>query len=103
VKTLEFIGLAVLVTASMATVDFSYTRNSAALERARNEGRIPGAPWWQQWNHVAARWSLMQWSAVLVGFYLSVTVSMRFLPFEGLGLYIGSAIGARDRRTRSNS
>jgi hypothetical protein len=108
--TIAYIGLAALVTATMATVDFAHARYSLAMQDHRRrvlESGLYVPRWlmvrdWRHWRgplHIAARWSLVQWGAATVGFVLAVRVTMWLLPFEGLGLWIGTLLGG----TRSDS
>lgn len=84
---LQFIGLAVLVTITMGAVDFAHARYAMAMMRFRSGDRKA--------LHVAARWSVLQWGAAAIGFIVSVRISMWLLPFEGLGLYLGTWFGGR--------
>lgn len=84
---LQFSGLAVLVTLTMGAVDFAHARYALAMMRFR-QGDARAL-------HIAARWSVMQWGAASIGFIVSVKVSMWLLPFEGLGLYLGTVLGGR--------
>lgn len=81
---LETVGYALLVTATMATVDFAHAKYALAMFEHRRSGVS---------IHAAARWSVVQWSAASIGFVVAVKVSMWFLPFEAAGLYIGSVLG----------
>lgn len=76
------IGLAILVTCTMAALDFCHARYTRAM--------IAGKAL------QASLWSVGQWTAASVGFVVAVKVSMWYLPFEGLGLFLGSYIGARN-------
>ena len=73
--------LALLVTVTMAGVDYCH----AKYTRAMLEGRV----------YHAAFWSVGQWSAASVGFVVAVKVSMWYLPFEALGLFCGTILGGR--------
>ncbi len=85
--TIELGLLAVLVTLTMGAVDFAHARYALAMMRVRRGEH--------QALHVAARWSVVQWGAASIGFIVSVKVSMWLLPFEGLGLYLGTMLGGR--------
>lgn len=87
----QFILLAAAITLSMATVDFAHARYSRALTRVELGEESP---------HVPARWSVLQWVAATASFVVAIRVSLYLLPFEGLGLYLGSFLGAQARRTR---
>lgn len=91
-STLEFAVLAVLVTATMAAVDYAHARYSIAMQDVRRG--VVGA------LHRAARWSVVQWGAAAVGFVLSVRVTMWLLPFEALGLYLGTLLGGVGEKAR---
>jgi hypothetical protein len=84
VSTLVFLGMAALVTASMMMLDVAHARYSLTMVDVRR-----GLPV----RHRAARWSVLGWAAGAVCFYLTVRYSMALLPFEALGLYIGTIIG----------
>lgn len=86
-----FIALAVMITCSMAAVDFASARYQRALHDAW--AGDAGA------RHRAARWSVTAWAAAALGFYAAVRYSMALLPFEALGLYVGTllAIGKHPR------
>jgi len=49
--------------------------------------------------HAAARWSVAQWAAMTVGFVVAVRVSMVALPFEAAGMYAGTWLAIKSRRT----
>jgi hypothetical protein len=83
-----FIGIAMAVTVTMAGVDYAHARY--ALEMAEVRRRAPG---WRKNLRRAANWSVVQWAAAAVGFYVSVRVSMWFLPFEAAGLWAGTQLG----------
>lgn len=74
-------GIAILVTVTMAGVDFCLARYT----RAMLEGRVMHA----------AFWSVGQWSAATVGFVVAVKLSIWYLPFEGLGLFLGTLLGGK--------
>lgn len=73
--------LCALVFASATAIDFAHARYAAARDRHR--------------AHLAARWSVAQWSAATVGFVVAVRVSLWILPFEVAGLYLGTWLGVR--------
>lgn len=91
-EVLRFAGLAVLVTMTMAAVDYAHAGYSLAMIEHRKDPR-KDLRWWHRPLHVAARWSVAQWGAAAVGFVVAVRVSMWLLPFEGLGLYLGTTWG----------
>ena len=76
--------IAILVTATMAGVDYCHARYVCALL----ENRI----------YRAALWSVGQWMAASVGFVVAVKISMWYLPFEAAGLFFGTLLGARRKR-----
>ena len=88
---LEAVGYALLVTVTMAMVDFAHAKYSLAMVEVRRGGR--------SYLHQAARWSVVQWGAAAVGFVVAVRVSMWFLPFEAAGLYIGTWLGGTRERS----
>lgn len=90
---MTFVLLAVLVTVTMAMVDFAAARYTIAMADVRL-GRGVTRPWWRTAKHRASAWSVVQWAAAAVGFVVAVRVSMWLLPFEGLGLYIGTLLGS---------
>ncbi len=99
VTALAFSGLALLVTVTMAMVDFAHARYALAMyEHRRRRHRVP---WWRAMAapvnvpelRAAARWSVVQWAAASVGFVVAVRVSIWLLPFEGLGLWLGTMLG----------
>jgi hypothetical protein len=73
--------LAILVTCTMMVLDYCHARYTRAM--MAGEGLK------------ASFWSVGQWSAASVGFVVAVKVSMWYLPFEALGLFLGTYIGAR--------
>lgn len=73
-------GLGLVVGAAAAAVDYCHARYVRALVRAR--------------RHAAARWSLAQWGASVLGLVLVIRVSLWLLPFEGVGLYLGTWLGS---------
>lgn len=77
--------LALGVFLAAVTIDFSHARYVRALVDDR---RI-----------AAATWSVLQWSGATVGFFVAVTHSMWFLPFEALGLFVGTLLGCGKRAT----
>lgn len=90
-----FALLAVLVTATMTAVDFAHARYSLSMVEVRRfqELRLP----WRRPLCAAAGWSVAQWGAGVVALLLTVRVSLWFLPFEALGLIIGTLIGGSRR------
>lgn len=91
---LEFSVLALLVTATMAAVDYAHARYVLAMDRVRVVD-ARGLPWWRRPVHAAAGWSVLQWAAAAVGFIVSVRVTMWLLPFEAIGLYLGTVLAGR--------
>lgn len=94
----EISVLALAVTATMAAVDYATARYSLAMVEVRhlqNECR----PYTRSLL-VASMWSVIQWGAACVAFVVNVKVSMWFLPFEALGLFVGTLIGGRRRTVR---
>lgn len=75
--------IAVLVTVTMAGVDYCHARYT----RAMIAGHV----------HPAALWSVGQWSCASVGFVVAVKLSMWYLPMEAIGLYAGTVLGAKRR------
>src|SRR5690606_37796921 len=63
----------------MAGVDFCLARYTRAM--------IAGH------TFKAALWSVGQWSAASVGFVVAVKISIWYLPFEALGLFLGTLLG----------
>lgn len=77
--------LAIGVFLAAVTIDYSHARCVAALVEGR---RI-----------AAATWSVLQWSGATVGFIVAVKCSMWVLPFEGLGLFLGTLLGSWKQST----
>lgn len=77
----EYVGLAALVTIASACIDFASARYFRAME--------------DKDVHRAARWSVGQWVPAAVGFVVAVKVSMWLLPFEAIGLYLGTWLGGQ--------
>ncbi len=73
--------IAILVTVTMAALDFCH----AKYTRAMLDNRI----------YHAAFWSVGQWSSATVGFVVAVKLSMWYLPFEALGLFLGTLLGGK--------
>lgn len=73
--------IALLVTATMAAVDYCHANYNGAINARR--------------TIEAALWSVGQWGAASVGFVVAVKVSMWYLPFEALGLFVGTILGVR--------
>lgn len=71
--------IALAVTACMAGVDYCLARYTRAM--------IAGH------TLKAALWSVGQWSAASVGFVVAVKISIWYLPFEALGLFLGTLLG----------
>lgn len=89
-SAIQYVALAIAVTASMATVDFAHARYWATMKDFHVSQR--------RWNVRGALWSIAQWGAGAAAFYVNVKVSLWFLPFEGLGLLIGTLLGSRRSR-----
>lgn len=81
--------LALLVFASTMAVDYAHARYIQSLTAGH--------------RHAAARWSVTQWAATMVGFVVAVRVTMWVLPAEALGLYCGTFLGSRERGTRETA
>ena len=82
-EILKVIGLAVAVTATMALVDYAHACYTLAMQRLQIIR--------------ASFWSVAQWGAASVGFIVAVRVSVWYLPFEAVGLFIGTWLGGRWR------
>ncbi len=77
------LGFAVLVFVSSALIDYShacYVRALTAGSRCR-----------------AANWSVVQWAAASIGFVIAVKVSVWLLPFEAVGLAVGTLLAVKPR------
>lgn len=86
-----FAVLAALVTATMAAVDIAHARYALAMVEVRRF-QERGLPWRRALYHAAA-WSVIQWGAAGVALVVTMRVSLWFLPFEALGLFVGTLIG----------
>lgn len=75
-KWWEFCTLGVGLTAVTAAVDYCHARYVKNLVAKH--------------LHAAARWSVGQWAASVVGLLLVVKVTAWLLPFEMCGLYLGT-------------
>ncbi len=77
--------IAVSVFLSAFLIDFAHAKYTAAA--------VAQAKW------RASIWSVIQWSAASIGFAVAVKVSLWYLPFEGLGLFLGTfiAMGNKER------
>ena len=73
--------ICLLVTLTMAGVDFCHAQYTRAL--------ITGHPF------QASLWSVAQWTCASVGFVVAVKISIYYLPFEALGLMVGTYLGAQ--------
>lgn len=82
--TLLLVGIAVFL--SSACIDVANTHYVLAVTAL--------AP------HRAARWSVLQWAASLVGFLVAVKVTLWMLPVEMLGLYAGTLLSLSWKRSR---
>lgn len=78
-----YAALALAVTASSASLDFAHAHYQAAPDRVR-----------------AGMWSVAQWAAATVGLVVAVRVSWWLIPFEPLGLFLGTWIGWTRARRR---
>lgn len=93
------IGLAVLVLCTAAAVDFAHAQYAQAMYEHRQTDdwrlglRLLLPRYWRCPIHVAGRWSVLQWSAASVGFVVAVRISVWYLPFEGIGLLLGTLLG----------
>jgi hypothetical protein len=90
-----YVALAVLVTVSMAMLDYAHARYWAAMKEFHASDRA--------WNLRGALWSVVQWGAGAAAFYVNVRVSMWYLPFEGLGLLLGTLLGSRRSREATST
>jgi hypothetical protein len=70
--------LCFLVLVSATLIDFAHARCVVAIAE-----RAP---------YRAALWSLLQWAGATVGFIVAVKVTFWVLPFEALGLYVGTVV-----------
>jgi hypothetical protein len=73
--------LAILVFTASACLDFAHTRYVQAVQANK------------AW--LAAMWSVLQWMAATVAFVVAVKISLWLLPFEALGLAVGTLLGMR--------
>lgn len=73
------IGLLVMIT--MGGVDYCLTQHT----RAFLSGRAVEA----------SLWSVAQWTCASVGFVVAVKLSIYYLPFEALGLALGTYVGTK--------
>jgi hypothetical protein len=87
VTVFVYVVMAVLVTASMLVVDVAHARYALAMVDVKRGLSA---------RHRAARWSIVCWAASAVCFYLTVRYTMTLLPFEAIGLYLGTIIGTRN-------
>ncbi len=81
--------LGVTVFVASAFLDYSATRYVQAVGE-----REP---------HRAARWSVLQWSASLIGFLVAIKHSLWILPVEAAGLYAGAWLSLRKQRSKVDS
>lgn len=75
------VAMALLVFAAAFSIDFAHARYVLALAN----GRIQRA----------ASWGVVQWAAGSVAFVLAIKVGLWLLPFEAMGLFLGTIVGAR--------
>jgi hypothetical protein len=87
-----FLALAAINVVTMACVDYAHARYNHALADARRG--VVGA------EHRAGCWSVGAWIPATICFVVAVKVSLWMLPFETIGLYVGSRWGARFRDAR---
>lgn len=83
--TWQVVALAPLVLICAAAIDYAHAKYVAALGEAA------------RWR--AANWSVLQWAAGSVGFVAIVKISIWLLPFEALGLYLGTMLAVRPARS----
>ena len=79
-------GIGLLVFIASAAIDFANTRYVQAVNAVEPHG--------------AARWSVLQWTASLVGFVVAVKYSLWILPVEAAGLYAGAWLSLRKQQLR---
>lgn len=72
--------IAFLVMITMAGVDYCHAQYTRSL--------ISGHAF------VTSLWSVAQWTCASVGFVVAVKISIYYLPFEALGLMVGTYLGA---------
>jgi hypothetical protein len=70
--------LGVLVFCATCALDYAHTNYVMAVHDRR--------------RYKAAAWSVLQWCAATIGFVVAVKVSLYLLPFEALGLYVGTLL-----------
>lgn len=92
-----FIAIAATVTVTMATVDYAHARYSLAMFDHRMNPRYELSIWRQPLT-AASIWSVIQWGAAAFALMLAVEVSWWLLPFEAVGLVLGTQIGGRRER-----
>ena len=73
--------LCLLVLVAATGIDYAHARHVQAVVAGR--------------AHVAALWSVGQWASATVGFVVAVRVSLWVLPFEAVGLYLGTLLAVR--------
>lgn len=76
-----YASLAVACFTACLMIDFAHAR----YVRAMSENRVLHA----------ANWSVIQWGAGCIGFVIALKVTLWLMPFEALGLYVGTYLGAR--------
>ena len=81
--------LAILVFTAAVSLDFCHARYVQSVQANR--------------ACMAAMWSVLQWSAATVAFVVAVKVSLWLLPFEAIGLAVGTLLGMRARLPTTNS
>jgi hypothetical protein len=77
------LGLGLVVALSFATMDYCAAKYVRAMIDAK--------------RHVSARWAVAQWAASAVGFVLVIKVTLWLMPFEAVGIYVGSWLGSKRR------
>lgn len=83
IEELEVLCLCLVVGLAAACADYAHAVYAARRDAAE--------------AHPAARWSVLQWASMTVGFVAAVKVSMATLPFEAAGLYVGTWLAVRRR------
>lgn len=81
--------IALLVTVTMAGVDYCHAQYSLSMAH-RDEHNKPAPK-----AVSASAWSVGQWSCATICLVVVVKLSLWYLPFEAVGLIIGTQLGAR--------
>lgn len=79
--TLENVVIGILVMITMGGVDYCNVQHTRCLLNGRAV--------------MSSLWSVAQWTCASVGFVVAVKLSIYYLPFEALGLALGTYIGAK--------